>query len=76
KVRLYAAGHLGDPAFLRGLREVRGARGYCAQESPRIHFGVDSAQTYDIEVRFGNGTTLQRTGLGAGIHTIDARPGN
>jgi hypothetical protein len=76
KARLYAAGHLGDPAFLQGMREVGGASGYCAQESPRIHFGVDSTQSYDLEVRFGNGTTLQRTGLAAGIHTIDGRPAN
>jgi hypothetical protein len=58
------------------MREVRGASGYCAQESPRIHFGVDSTLSYDVEVRFGNGTTLQRTGLGAGIHTIDGRAAN
>ncbi len=76
RVRLYAAGHLGAPEFLRGMREVRGANGYCAQESPRVHFGVDAASTYDVEVRFTNGTVVTRTSLGAGIHTIDARTGN
>jgi hypothetical protein len=76
RVLLYAAGHLGAPEFLRGMREVRGASGYCAQESPRVHFGVESGSFYDVEIRFANGTAVERTGLGAGIHVVDARTGN
>jgi hypothetical protein len=73
RVRLYAAGHVGAAEFLRGMREVRGANGYCAQESPRVHFGVDASSSYDVEVQFTSGTVVTRASLGAGIHTIDGR---
>jgi hypothetical protein len=70
RVRLYQGG------VLRGFREVRGASGYCAQESPRVHFGAETGATYDVEVRFPNGATLTRTGLAPGIHHINARSGS
>ncbi len=76
RVRLYDAGHLGAPEFLRGFREVRGASGYCAQESPRVHFGVDGSSSYDVEIRFTNGTVVTRTNLRAGIHSVDSRQPN
>jgi hypothetical protein len=76
RVSLYEAGHLASSEFLRGFRDVRGANGYCAQESPRVHFGVDALSTYDVEVRFTNGTVVSRTNLRSGIHSIDARAGN
>ncbi len=76
RVRLYAAGRLGVPEFLRGFREVRGASGYCAQESPRLHFGVDGSSSYDVEIRFTDGTVVTRTNLGAGVHSLDARQQN
>jgi hypothetical protein len=41
-----------------------------------VHFGVDAASLYDVEVRFTDGTVVTRTGLAPGIHTIDVRPGN
>jgi hypothetical protein len=74
RVRLYQPGHRGAPEFLTGFREVRGATGYCAQESPRVHFGVDPSSSYDAEIRFTDGTVVSREGLRAGIHTVDARP--
>jgi hypothetical protein len=76
RVRLYDAGHLGDAAFLRGFREVRGATGYCAQESPRLHFGVDGSSAYDVEIRFTDGSSITRTNLRAGIQSIDPRQPN
>ncbi len=76
RVRLFAAGHLGALEYLRGMREVRGSNGYCAQESPRLHFGIEAASSYDVEVRFTNGMVVTRTSLGPGIHTIDARTGH
>jgi hypothetical protein len=73
KIRLFAAGGLGASASLRGFREVRGASGYCAQDSPRVHFVVDPSSAYDVEVRFTDGTVTTRTNLRAGIHALDAR---
>ena len=76
RARLYDAGHLGAPEFLRGFREVRGASGYCAQESSRLHFGVDGASSYDVEIRFTDGTVVTRPNLRAGIHSVDPRQPN
>jgi hypothetical protein len=76
RVLLYEAGHLGEREFLLGLREVRGASGYCAQESPRVHFGVDASSRYDAEIQFTNGTIVSRTNLRAGIHSVDPRAPN
>jgi hypothetical protein len=74
RVRLYEAGHRGEPEFLLGRRDVRGATGYCAQEAPRVHFGVEASSLYDAEIQFADGTVVSGTNLQAGIHAVD-RPG-
>lgn len=66
KVYLYEAGHGDDPDYLRGFREARGATGYCAQDPPILHFGVESQTLYDIVVLFQDGSRIVRDGVGAG----------
>jgi hypothetical protein len=63
KVSVYDAGHLGDPEHLIGFREARSATGYCAQDSPIIHFGLPAHETYDVRVRFLNGKVVNRPGI-------------
>jgi len=65
RVSVYGAGQLGDPAHLLGMREAQSANGYCAQNSPILHFGVPAGGVYDIEVRFLDGTKVTRPGVPA-----------
>ena len=60
---VYDAGHLDDPAHLRGLREAQSSTGYCAQDSPILHFGLPAGGTYDVKVQFLDGTTATRLGV-------------
>jgi hypothetical protein len=57
KVDLYAAGHLGEKAFLKGHREIQGEYGYLGQDMPIAHFGAPSAggARYDLRVTFLDG---------------------
>ena len=59
KVDLFAAGHLGEPGFLRGHREIQAEYGFCAQDQPLAHFGAPTAggARYDIRVTFPDGLT-------------------
>jgi len=59
KLRLYEAGHLGEPGFLKGFRELTGEYGYLAQDMPAAHFGVNHSLKYDLLIEFLNGE--QRT---------------
>jgi hypothetical protein len=57
KLDLYAAGHLNEPAYLKGHREIQGEYGYLGQDMPIIHFGAPSAggAKYDLRVTFLDG---------------------
>ena len=59
KVDLFAAGHLGEPAYLRGHREIQAEYGFCGQDQPIAHFGAPAAggAQYDILITFPDGTT-------------------
>jgi hypothetical protein len=59
KVDLYAAGHLGDSAYLKGHREIQGEYGFLGQDQPVAHFGAPSAggTKYDVKVTFLDGKT-------------------
>ena len=63
KVEVYDAGHLGDKAHLRGYREVTGAYGYCAQDSPIVHFGLPAGQRFDLRVRYLTGEQAALLGV-------------
>ena len=51
-----------------GYRVVQSSTGYCSQDPVRLHFGLGSeaGATFDVRVRFPNGTELTRTGLTPG----------
>ncbi len=72
KLYVYDAGHLEDPQHLKGFRESRSATGYCAQNSPVIHFGLSAQQSYDLKVLFLDGTVVTHLGIRPPIRlTID-----
>jgi hypothetical protein len=58
KLDLYAAGHVGDQAYLKGHREIRTESGYLGQDSPTVHFGAPAAggAHYDLRVTFPDGS--------------------
>lgn len=52
RISVYDAGHAGDPARLRGFREVTAGSGVFSSPPLVQHFGLDARRTYDIVVRF------------------------
>lgn len=65
KVYVYDSRHVDEPAHLRGFRQARGATGYCAQDSPVLHFGVPGGQAYDVKAVFPNGKFFIAKGVDA-----------
>jgi len=49
-----------------GLREVRSATGFCAQEPAVAHFGVPAGKSYTVEVAFPSGTQVVLNDVKAG----------
>ncbi len=62
KVYLFAAG----TRNLLGYREVISSNGFCSQPPREVHFGVDPAGSYDVEVRFPSGKSVVKAGLAPG----------
>lgn len=61
---------------LLGYRVVQSSTGYCSQDPSRLHFGVGSRTgTFDVRVRFPNGSEVTRTGISPGqVVTIGGGP--
>ncbi|MGD2245812.1 MAG: FG-GAP-like repeat-containing protein [Candidatus Aminicenantes bacterium] len=57
KLDLYQAGHVDDPQFLRGHRQIQGEYGYVGQDMPTVHFGAPSSLLYDLKITFLDGKT-------------------
>jgi hypothetical protein len=78
KLDLYAAGHLNEPAYLKGHREIQGEYGYLGQDMPIAHFGAPSAggAKYDLKVTFLNGRqkTLRNLSPGQKIEVSSISP--
>jgi hypothetical protein len=55
KVMVYDAGHVGQSDHLRGYRQVIGAYGYCAQDSPIVHFGLPVDERFDLLICYLTG---------------------
>ncbi len=64
--RVYDAGFAEDQKHFRGVRELRTATGFCAQEGQELHFGVPAAGTYDVVVNFPSGVKVIQRGVKAG----------
>ncbi|HVR87555.1 MAG TPA: CRTAC1 family protein, partial [Planctomycetota bacterium] len=65
KIWVYDAGHLGDPSFLRGFREVSAGSGQASCPPAEQHFGVPAGASYDVRVRFPSGTVVNLLGKSA-----------
>jgi len=68
KLDLYQAGYVGEPAYLKGHREITGEYGYLGQDMPIAHFGAPAAggAKYDLRVTFLDGTQRVYSGLTPG----------
>ncbi|MBN1350994.1 VCBS repeat-containing protein [candidate division KSB1 bacterium] len=66
KIYLYDAGHAGERAFLRGMRQVQAGSGYCSMSSTVVHFGTKSNRTYDVCCVFPSGIEVIRKNLAPG----------
>ncbi|MBA3303806.1 MAG: CRTAC1 family protein [Acidimicrobiia bacterium] len=61
KVKVYAAGKLGDAAGLLGCREIATGYGYASGQPAEAHFGLGEAEAVDVEVVLPHGKgTLAR----------------
>ncbi|MCI0514806.1 FG-GAP-like repeat-containing protein, partial [candidate division KSB1 bacterium] len=67
RVYLYTAGHLGEKAYLHGMREVAASGGYFSMSSTIIHFGADPQLKYDARFVFPSGIEVVRGNLTPGI---------
>jgi len=70
--RVYDAGFAEDQKHFRGVRELRTATGFCAQEAQELHFGVPVGGTFDVVVNFPSGMKVIQRGVKAGqVLTIE-----
>jgi hypothetical protein len=60
RVKLSAGGKLA------GMREVKSATGFCAQEPAVVHFGAPAGKNYTVEVVFPSGTQVVLSDVKAG----------
>lgn len=66
-VKIYLAGHMGETAYLRGMRYCTSSQGYLSQSSPVVHFGLgNNTQVADVEVIFPSGIHVYRYGIERG----------
>ncbi|HXV65004.1 MAG TPA: CRTAC1 family protein [Vicinamibacteria bacterium] len=65
KVYVYDERHVDDPSYLRGVREARGATGYCSQDEPVLHFGVIGGRKYEVKAIFLDGSFFIAKGVSA-----------
>lgn len=63
-VRVYEAGHLGDPGRLLGVREITASTGYGAGAEPVARFGLGTVDRVDVEVSPRGAEAITVTGLG------------
>jgi hypothetical protein len=66
KVRVYAAGKLGDASALLGCRDIATGYGYASGQPAYAHFGLGPAESVDVEVVLPHGKgSLTRKGVKA-----------
>ena len=69
-VSLYKSGHLGDPEFLVGYRQITSNSGYSCSCLPEAYFGVSYDENYDLLVEFPSGQRIKKFNLKAGNNYI------
>jgi hypothetical protein len=65
KVWVYERGHLGEPDYLLGYREVVTATGFVSGPSATQHFGLGGQTSVDVRARFITGEVEERIGVPA-----------
>jgi hypothetical protein len=66
QVRLYRAGGLGTAEQLVARRDLTSLQGWCSYAPFVAHFGLSAAGTYDVEVRFTDGSKAAAQGVKPG----------
>jgi hypothetical protein len=73
QLRIFAEGHLGEPAHLLGFQEIGTGFGYASGQPAIGHFGLGNAERVDLEVRIPGGATIKKPNLKADqLLTIEA----
>jgi hypothetical protein len=77
RVRLFAAGHLGELAFLRGHQQIGAGFVRGAQDPSQLHFGLDPRRRYDVEALFPSGLRRMEKGVRPGgvVEIFESPPG-
>lgn len=65
KIDVYAAGYIGQPAYLLGHREMVSNYGYLCQDMTYAHFGLGTRTACDVRITYTDGSRLERTNLAA-----------
>ena len=63
QVKIYSAGGVGKEQALLGYQELTTGYGYASGQPAVCHFGLGSAEKFDLEIRFPNGKTARQEGL-------------
>ena len=69
KVWIYEAGHIGDPGYLLGYREVIGGAVRHSGSMPNAHFGLPNNAAVDVRVRFLSGAVTDTLNVARGQRT-------
>lgn len=72
KVSVYAAGHLYDPAYLRGFREVEAKGGFSCQQQIDPHFGLPLDSAVDVAIKWpgSSGTSISQELFGLSVNQL------
>ncbi len=75
RIFVYAAGHIGNPAYLKGYREVISA--YSHRQPLEQHFGLGTATTVDVRaIFFPDSTIVDKLNVGADQFMLIAENGS
>jgi len=66
KLDLFSTGHLDQMPFFKGHREIQGEYGYLGQDMPRVHYGAQASENYDLKVTYLDGSEKIITDISPG----------
>ncbi|MEW6251697.1 MAG: CRTAC1 family protein [Planctomycetota bacterium] len=80
QVRVYAAGHAGDPAWLRGMQQVEAQGGFGSQNDQALTFGLLQDSAVDAVIRWSGSANLVQKLLNVPVNqritVLEARVGD